>query len=199
MVMKRTRAPGAGRRPMGNIKGKTKTFATRITAETRRALEVAAKRNGRSLSQEAEIILRVGLRDEKPSGKLRNHAVAEAVLYLAEGIELATGESWRKDVFTSMALRAAVEAVLFYFGPGTEEHPTVPPELEKYAAKMPPAFAEQYRDPVGFGHLRASGLVNEIEQSRPRPGKMVDEWDQPIAFNASFRRLGFLATDLETE
>jgi hypothetical protein len=44
-----------------------------------------------------------------------------------------------------------------------------------------------------------AGLVNEIEQSRPRSGKMVDEWDQPIAFNASFRRLGFLATDLDPE
>src|SRR5262245_47348861 len=51
------RAPGGGRKPQGEIKGKSATFATRITPETRAALDRSAKRNGRSLSQEVEILL----------------------------------------------------------------------------------------------------------------------------------------------
>jgi hypothetical protein len=196
MVTKR--GPGAGRPSKGDIKGKTSTFATRITAETRHALEMAAKKNRRSLSQQAEVVLKAGLRDEKPGGKPRNHAVAEMVLYLAEGIERATGENWRKDVFTSMALRYAVEAVLFHFAPGTEENPTVPPAVEGWAEKMPPEYAERYRRPADLGHMRADSLISEIVAAAPS-GKMLDEWDLPIGLNASLKRFSLLAADLDRE
>src|SRR5262245_39915466 len=53
----RKRAAGGGRKPKGHIKGKFATFSTRITPETRAALEREAARNGRSLSQESELRL----------------------------------------------------------------------------------------------------------------------------------------------
>jgi len=52
--MARKRAPGGGRKPAGEFKGKSATITTRVTPATRAALEQAASANGRSLSQEIE-------------------------------------------------------------------------------------------------------------------------------------------------
>jgi hypothetical protein len=194
--MARKRAPGAGRPPRGNLKNKATTFTTRITTETRHALEAAAKKSGRSLSQEAEVGLRYYL--EKPAGAARNRALAAIIGSLAETIERDTGLSWRSDIFTSMALRYAVEAFLFHFSPGTAEKPTIPPAVETRAAKMPDELAERHRRPAGFGHMRAYSLITEIE-NRPRPGKMHDEWTVPIGINASLERIAILAGDLDLE
>lgn len=192
----RKRAAGAGRPPRGKLKNKNSAFTTRITAETRRALEASAKKHGRSLSQEAEAGLRAYFK--KPAGEARNRAIAAIVGNLAEGIEQQTGQSWRTDVFTSMALRYAVEAVLFHFAPGTEESPAIPPAVEKQAPKMHGEFADSYRRPAGLGHAQAYSLITEI-QSRPRPCKMTDEWTTPVGMNASQEMIGLLAKDLDLE
>jgi hypothetical protein len=197
MDKKRKRAPGAGRPRKAETDKKGATFTTRISPETRRALEEAAKKhNNRSISQEAEIALRHYLK--KPEGAPRNLALAQVIGLLAEGIEQQTGKSWRTDVFTSMALRYAIEIVLFQFAPGTEENPTIPDAVEKQAAKMPEEFAERCRKPAGFGYMRAHHLITEIE-SRPRPGKMVGEWTLPIGLNASQGMLDLIARDLDLE
>jgi hypothetical protein len=192
-TLKRKRAPGAGRPRKAEEDKKGAVFTTRITHETRRALEASARKHRRSLSQEAE----AGLRDylKKPVGEARNRAIAAIVGNLAEGIEQQTGKSWRTDVFTSMALRYAIEAVLFHFAPGTEENPAIPPAVEKQAAKMPGEFADRYRRPAGLGHIRAYSLLAEIE-SKPRRGKMIDEWTAPGGMNASLEMIDRLARDL---
>lgn len=190
--MARKGAPGAGRPPRGDIKNKVETFTTRITAETRRALEASAKEHDRSLSQEAEIGLRNYL--EKPSGAVRNRALAYIVCNLAAGIEAQTGKDWRSDVFSSMALRGAIEAVLLHFAPAAEERPLVPEAVERRAEKMPPEFAVAYRRPVGLGHFHAHHLIAEIE-SASRSG-MINEWTLPITLNAPLEKLGILAKDL---
>ena len=43
MAPKKKRAPGGGRKPAGDIHGKSSTLSTRITAETRQALETEAR------------------------------------------------------------------------------------------------------------------------------------------------------------
>jgi hypothetical protein len=195
-TLKRKRAPGAGRPRKAEADKKGSAFTTRITAETRRALEASARKHHRSLSQEAE----AGLRDylKKPAGEARNRAIAAIIFGLAERIEQQTGKSWRTDVFTSMALRYSVEAVLTHFSPGTEENPAIPPAVEKHAAKMPDEFADRYRRPAGLGHMRAYNLIAEIE-SRPRAGKETDEWTTPISMNASQEMIDLLARDLGLE
>src|SRR4051794_22702873 len=50
---------GPGRPPAGPIRGKMSNFSTRITAETRAALETEARAT--NLSQAAEQLLRLGL------------------------------------------------------------------------------------------------------------------------------------------
>lgn len=57
----RKRKPGAGRKPAGPIAGKRSTFSTRITAETRGALEAEAAIAGQSISQLTERLLLLAL------------------------------------------------------------------------------------------------------------------------------------------
>jgi hypothetical protein len=194
--MTRKRAPGAGRPPRGNFKNKSEAFTTRITAETRRALEASAREHGRSLSQEAEHGLREYLK--KPAGSARNRALATIIGSLATNIERDTGENWRTDTFTGTALLDCVEAVLIYLAPEAENNPAIPPAVEKQAAMMPPGFAEQYRTPAGLGFMRAHSLITQIE-NRPRPGKMHNEMTVPIGIDASLETLAVLATDLDIE
>jgi hypothetical protein len=70
------RAPGGGRKPQGRITGKSAAFTTRITPETRKALEDACG-PGKSLSQVAEEMLRAGL-----MARERADDPARAICYL---------------------------------------------------------------------------------------------------------------------
>src|SRR5262245_48238431 len=124
----RKRAPGAGRKPRGDYSGKTDTFTTRITPQTRRALEQAAATSRRSLSQEVEHRLRLSL--NKPAGKAHNRALGHAVVMLAERIERETKQDWRRDTYTGQALCHAVGMMLQYFAAAAEASPVVPPAIE---------------------------------------------------------------------
>lgn len=190
----RRRAPGGGRKPKGEISGKGAAFSTRITAETRRTLQEAADRHGRSVSQEAEIALRSYL--AKPSGEPRNRALAFIVGHLAENIEARTGKNWREDVFTGMALHSAIEAALVYLVPERQPTPEVPERLEQHVQKMPPEVAQQYLRPGSLGTLRALHLMTEMESAKPAPVEMLSEIDLRISSNASLDMLGVLAADL---
>jgi hypothetical protein len=178
MALKRARkrAPGAGRKPRGIYSSKTDTFTTRITPDTRRALEQAAAASGRSLSQEVEHRLRLSL--HKLSGKVHNRALGHAMAVLAERIERETQQDWRRDAFTGLALCYAVEMFLQHFAPAADGAPTVPPAVEQAVAKMLAEFAERYRKPAGLGHLCAHSLITEIKQAPTpaEPASMIDEW-----------------------
>ena len=54
-----------GRRPKGEFKNKLATISTRVTSDTREALEGAAAKSGRSLSQEIEWRLRRSFDEER--------------------------------------------------------------------------------------------------------------------------------------
>jgi hypothetical protein len=192
-MAKRKRRPGGGRKPSGEFPGKYATFTTRIQPETRRALDEATRKSRhRSVSATAEFILKQGLK--KPSGEPRNHSLACAVAILAERIEQAAGERWRQDQFTGLALRYAVEALLFHFAPTPEGVPAVPPAVEKAAEKMPPEFAERFRKPAGLGHTLAFNLIQELEQARSTA--TPNEWSLPIFFSEEPAQLGLISRDL---
>jgi hypothetical protein len=193
-MTKRKRRPGAGRPAGGEFPGKSATFTTRLQPETRRALDAAAKASGPrgSVSAVAERILKAGL--EKPSGEPRNTALAAAVALLTKNTEAATGQSWREDQWTGMALRYAVEALLFHFAPTPEGTPAVPSAIDEAASKMPPEFAERFRKPAGLGHMLAYNLINELEQATS--SSIPNEWSLPIFFSDDQRRLGLISRDL---
>ena len=192
-MVKRKRRPGGGRKPSGEFPGKSATFTTRLQPETRRALDDAARKGGHgSVSATAEFILKQGLK--KPTGEPRNLALACAVALLAERIEQATAQSWRQDQFTGLALRYAVEALLFHFAPTPEGTPAAPQAVEKAAEKMPPEFAERFRKPAGIGHTLAFNLIHELEQVRSTAAP--NEWSLPIFFSEEPAQLGLISRDL---
>src|SRR5262245_32519160 len=99
------RAPGAGRKPRGEFKGKTETLTTRITPQTRAELERAAKKSRRSLSQEVEHRLDYSIRRDYEHNRDRHvRGLAEAIAILAHWVERATQKRWIDDSFTAEAL-----------------------------------------------------------------------------------------------
>jgi hypothetical protein len=183
--MARKRAPGAGRKPRGPFQGKSATLTTRITAKTRAALDRAAQKSGRSLSQEVERRLDQSLsinRDRRPDVR----ALGEAIAMLLQSIERATNSLWRDDAFTCSALQHGIEAMMVHFGP--RETPTVPPSVKTAAAEMPPALAERYSSPKGVGETEAGRVITWIESwnfrdiadshlARNIGARFPDEWE----------------------
>jgi uncharacterized membrane protein YccC len=190
--MSRKRAPGAGRKPKGEFKGKKSQFSTRITAETRRALDDAARRSNQSVSQAAEYLLRTVL--QKPSGDRHNRALAHAVALLAANIEQDAGQTWQTDPFAGIALLHGVGALLLRLIPAAEGPPHVPASVDNAAARMPPALAAEFRTPSGFGHMLAHHLLREIEAAGASPTD--NEWGWPIFLSADRNALARVGSDL---
>src|SRR5262245_35272367 len=163
--MTRKRAPGGGRKPQGPFAGKTATLTTRITPETRAALERAAKKRRPrpiSLSQEVEHRLDSSIRRDREHDRKRHiRALAEAVALVTEGVESATEKRWLDDTFTGDALRHAIEFFVFHFAPhGTLE---VPAKVKAAASKVPPASRDRCLTPIEVGQHEAGWVISWIE------------------------------------
>jgi hypothetical protein len=192
LVKKRRR--GGGRKP--SLFGKTATLTTRLEPETRQALDAAAAEHRPrplTVSRMAELLLKAALLNKEPSGR-HNNALAAAVERLAENIERGTNKSWRDDVFTGMALRYAIEHLLYHFAPTPDGDPLVPAAVNEAAAKMPEEFAQRFRKPAGFGHTLAFQLIHEIEQAMS-PGP-INEWSLPYFLSGPREQLALIARDL---
>ncbi|MDH6275601.1 hypothetical protein M2311_005701 [Rhizobium leguminosarum] len=168
--MTRKRAPGAGRKPSGEFSGKSSAFSTRITPELRAALEKESQDTGKSLSQIVERRLRdsfdIPKRWERALGPGHVRALAYVVAKIATSLEVATGQQWNKDAFTSKALRAALKIAVYYFG--SKDEVRVPDRVEEQLARMQAAsassrYAESMKDPVEFGTQQASEFVGAVE------------------------------------
>jgi hypothetical protein len=161
--MKRKRAPGAGRKPRGEFQGKTAVLTTRITPETRAALERAAAKNKKSLSQQVEHGLREYLSTLKGNRERRDHirALGEAIMLVAQYIERATGQCWNEDAFTGEAIRQGCTMLITHFAPrGT---PVTPRLIEEAATRLPGKVAEGYSDAAGVGQTEAGRVITSIE------------------------------------
>jgi hypothetical protein len=164
--------------------------------ETRRALDAAAAAHQPkplSVSRMAESLLKAALLN-KPTVERRNNALAAAIEQLAENIEHETKKSWRDDTFTGMALRYAIEHLLYHFAPMPEREPAIPAAVNEAAAKMPEEFAQQFSKPPGFGRTLAFQLIHEIEQAAS-PGP-INEWSLPYFFSGQPERLALIGRDL---
>ena len=124
------RAPGGGRKPMGEFRGKTETLTTRITAAVRSGLEREAARNGRSLSQEVETRLEASLQAPQKLldewGSPHVWLLARLVSNVTQGIERETQKRWHEDQFTADNVRSAVETLVMHFAP--KERAQTPPD-----------------------------------------------------------------------
>jgi hypothetical protein len=157
------RAPGAGRKPQGQITGKVSTFSTRITAETRVALDMEAKRTGRSVSQVAEEILRRHFEKEAAGGDKATRAlcylVSEAA-HLVSGARNADGSPkwhWRSDPFMFRALEIVLPRILQLLRPEGE---LKPPSVN-------PIIADLYDTPERRADFAFGAIVTALESYEP--------------------------------
>ena len=148
--MAKKRAPGAGRKPRGDFTGKTATLTTRITAETRAAMERAAQKSGRSLSQDVERRLVDSVRNER-NRRSDIRALAEAIAIVAEKVEKATGKHWLQDASTGEELRRGIDVLVRHFAP----HGARPRVL--------PEASEGDRGPTSVGESEALKVITMME------------------------------------
>src|SRR5262249_31045633 len=95
--MSRKRAPGGGRKPIGD-RAKTAVFSTRLDPRLRQALDAAARRSGRSLSEEIGHRLRDSLtRSGRAERAPATAAFAFLIERLAAGIGLISRRAWHRD------------------------------------------------------------------------------------------------------
>jgi hypothetical protein len=134
----RKRKAGPGRKPAGTIRSKVSNFSTRITAETRVALETEARATEQSVSQVAEQLLRLGIKTKRE--RERPDALRAFCYLVAELAELicnfkeADGKpvfDWRTTPFTFEAFRLAIQKLMDAIKPSgeirspTEDEPTL--------------------------------------------------------------------------
>jgi hypothetical protein len=108
-MAKRKRALGGGRKPSGDIHGKRAWFSTRITNETRQALENEAVASGKSISQIAEALLieAIAIRREVSLNDPMQ-ALAYVISQLADVTCYGLDRDWRTDPFMFEALKLAI-------------------------------------------------------------------------------------------
>ena len=173
--MPRIRAPGAGRKPKGPIQGKSAAFSTRITAETRGALEAEAAHSGQSVSQVAERLLKIGLeatRERDADDPMRAlcylmEGVAQGCVFIREDDKLC---DWRNDPYTFDAFRAAVNMLFDRRRPAGDF--ITPKEFDALPTSR---TIEQH------GELAFAPIWRTVQRSRPR---------SPSDIEASMREAG---------
>jgi hypothetical protein len=152
------RGPSPGRKPQGEFHGKTAMLTTRITPDTRAALERAAVKSDRSLSQEVEARLNLSLRKENTIDTRNIRALGEAVMLVARYIERATEKHWNEDAFTGQAVRHGCEFLISHFAPRGM------PETPEAVARRPGGDAgDTHRVANEVGCTEAGKVISMIE------------------------------------
>jgi hypothetical protein len=167
MAEKRKRNPGAGRPPQGPIIGKVAVFSTRITAETRTALESEAEATGRSISQVAEEAMDLGLETKRERAQSNpTKALTYLVGRLADECSFGVAPTgphfeWNNDTFVFEALIRTLSLLLEQLRPS--ESP-----LRDYLATKPvhPDWRELFATPESWARHVFWRLWDEVAGTR---------------------------------
>jgi hypothetical protein len=105
-----------GRPPMGPKSGKGATLATRITVETRAAIEQEAERTGRSISQVAELWLEEAYKGradylQRMGGDAATAMALERLVELARAVKAAATDPYIADFATQAAWQYALPTI----------------------------------------------------------------------------------------
>jgi hypothetical protein len=131
--MRRKRAPGPGRKPKGEFKGKLATFSTRITPDLRKKLDRAALESGRSVSQEAERRLTSSFYDGGSSDDPAAEALCFTIGLLARSARFNRQMTWQTHPFLHQAFKLALSKWLDRLAPTKD--PSLP-EPEQFTAEQ---------------------------------------------------------------
>jgi len=186
-LLAKKRAHGAGRKPSGEFKGKSAMLTTRITPETRAAMERAAQKSGRSLSQEVERRLNDSVRYER-NRRSDVRTLAELVAIIAEKVEIATGKNWLQDAFTGEALRHGIEVLVRHFAPHGAQ--VIPPNVEEAAARVLAEASEKDRSPSRVGEIEALKVITIIEHFGGRNTRTMVMSEELLRYLQILRELG---------
>jgi hypothetical protein len=162
-MKRRKRAAGGGRKPQGEFGRKRSAFTTRITSATREALDRAAAKSGRSVSQEVERRLTDTLQRDLAADRQRHvRALGESFMLMVQGVERSTSCRWCDDAFTAEAIRQGLSLLISHFGPkGT---PVLPKKLKDDAAKVPAELARRLGEPAEVGLSEIGHVIALIER-----------------------------------
>jgi len=125
-----------GPAPRGDYAGKAKTINTRVTPDLRDWLEMAAKKSGRSLSQEIETRLRRTFREEEDLAKQFGSADAARVFTaIAQTLNMMRNPKnpdadWLHDPYAFTLAADAINATLYLVRPKEATNPFLVAGLE---------------------------------------------------------------------
>jgi hypothetical protein len=168
--MKPRRKPGPGRKPAGPLRGKSSNFSTRITQETRQALETEAQGADQSVSQVAEQFLRLGIatkRERERPNAIR--ALGYIVAELAEVICRGKKDDWRTNPFLFETLGLAIQKFLDVIRPAGEIQPLASEQAER--SKLNSIVGGPLDSPQARADWAVAALLNVMRQSKAEPFK----------------------------
>jgi hypothetical protein len=165
---RRVRKKGPGRPPAGPIAGKVSIFSTRITAQTRGALETEARASGQSISQTAERLIRIGLaqiREQQTVAPTR--ALRFLLGQLADDCSIKPGIKrfeWYEDRFSFDAFRLAVQMFLEPLRPTQSNLET---QLNEGSLPSPDMWRGILGSPEELARSVVLGLWGHLERVQP--------------------------------
>jgi hypothetical protein len=199
--MARKRKPGGGRKPKGPIRAKSEVFTTRITPETRRAIEREAKRSEQSISQFAERLLMLGLEARR---RRENYRSIRAFCFLIEQLALDMGggrwmdasqfegpkrkpveraqDEWRTEPFYYKAFTIAVASLLDALKPkGNIEAPYNAELIEEALGDSEnPALISlmknTYESPENLAAYVFANLWTQLKRGHPPTAYELENW-----------------------
>ena len=173
---------GAGAKPKGSISNKSAWLSTRITPETRAALEHECRLSGRSLSQVAEDMLNLGLGDKEA---WRHDLPVQALCYLiAQTVDACRGTRQFEltDPFVFRAFKLAMADLLHWLEPKGEIESLVDRLGEDFFANyMPPHIVDTYRTPEARAKHAADFIWTKLLSAEPSGDalKLARNWKNP--------------------
>jgi hypothetical protein len=174
-----------GTKPKGPYQDKRAALTTRITQETRSALEDAARVSGRSLSQEIEFRLVQSIRDEDGFGGNENAALFRMLAGAAGLIEARTSKEWMKDWDTYIAVDSAWKRLIGHAGPPPPRELMDRLEIPEELKTLPTPPEYPYSSPLAKGLMDGlnrdkSGeeLSKEFEQAQSRYGREKKKYEK---------------------
>jgi hypothetical protein len=197
---KRKRAPGAGRKPKGGrFVGNTERFNIRCTPEIKDRLEIAAAKNGRSLSQEIQERLERTFNEDAEN--VRDSAMA-GLLWMVEraAVQFVRGgkrslPGWRSDPAEFEGLKAAIGNILERLRPvggpiGVSDEPNSPLNRAKYVEWLLFDTVPQPK-PIRDHYKRgALGKLSNFPLGSDTARNHQDFMDQEAARLAALKALG---------
>jgi hypothetical protein len=179
MVPRKTRAPGAGRKPQGEFGRLESPFSVRMPEDLRKQLEAAAVKSGRSASQ--ELLRRLSSSFGRDYDKSRDPATRALCFLLAELVEhirLPLPDEWHRNPFLFGAFKIGFTQLLDALEPkGKQQSP-----LSKWRAKseLGSKMLERWKSPRAVGDEAAAYTLTGLYRGHTSPEKIRDIWGDAV-------------------